>query len=344
MKNKLTILSKTLPLKVVKIFLFLFFLTTFYPSPINGSDLKKRSRGMINFTLANDYFVGTDRYFTGGFMLGWISDDLSLKRNPVLKWLPLVNKPDFKNRLSLIWRQNIYTPHDLSIRKTIETDRPYAGYMSFGIGFHRIGPYRMDIMEFNLGIVGPLSFAEQTQKFLHKIYQGISPQGWKNQLKNEIAMQIIYERKWKLYQPLKSSKTGLSIIPHMSGGLGNIYIYMGAGIQARFGWNLPDDFGCELRRPGGDTSIDKKSRGDFAIEFFSALDSKLVLRNIFLDGNTFSESHRVEKKNLVSDFSMGVRLRLDHYNIAICYVYWSKRFLTEEKNHRFISFSLTYSY
>jgi len=53
-------------------------------------------------------------------------------------------------------------------------------------------------MEIQLGIVGPASFAEETQSLVHELLASQRPNGWDNQLKNEPGLAIIYERKLRL--------------------------------------------------------------------------------------------------------------------------------------------------
>ena len=66
----------------------------------------------------------------------------------------------------------------------VENDRPYAGYLYLGMGYHTRDNKQLDTIEFNLGIVGPWSQADETQDFVHDI-RGIEKfQGWHNQLEN----------------------------------------------------------------------------------------------------------------------------------------------------------------
>jgi lipid A 3-O-deacylase len=306
---------------------------------------KKDIPGTYSFCFENDTFAGTDRCFTGGWKLGWMSKNLeNYRENPLLKWLPFVNKPGFQHSISMAIGQNIYTPDDISSVNLIPEDHPYAGILFLAFGIHSISSFRMDTLEINLGIVGPHSYAEQMQKFVHKLVKAVQPEGWHHQLKDEITLEAIYERKWKLIRPQSGSGFGYDLIPHFGWGLGNVYIYASTGMQMRLGWNLPGDFGANLIRPGGDCSVSFRRSGKFGVHFFAAVDGKAVLRNIFLDGNTFQDSHRVDKRPFTLDILLGMSLRVGRFNFSYAYVFWTRKYKTETRRQVFASLNLSYSY
>ncbi len=293
----------------------------------------------------NDTFIGTDRYYTGGFKLGWMSNDLKdYRHKPLLKWLPFVNNEEFQHAIFVSLRQAVYTPDDITQIELIEDDRPYAGILYLSVGIHSIGQRWMETWEFNLGVIGPHSYAEQSQKLIHKIFNGDTPKGWRHQLKDELAMELIYERKWKLFRTESSKGLGFDLIPHFGTGLGNVYIYASTGTQIRFGWNLPDDFGPFIIRPGGDRNFGLKRRGRFGIHVFAGVDGKAIARNIFLDGNTIRDSHRVDKRPYSLDIMLGLGMRVGQFNISYAFVFWTKRFKTEANEHVFGAVNLAFSY
>lgn len=59
---------------------------------------------------------------------------------------------------------------------------------------------------------------------------------------------------------------------------------------------------------------------------FAGLDGRAVARNIFLDGNTFSDSHSVDKKPLVGDATAGVAFTLGDYRLSYSLNARSKEF------------------
>ncbi|NIO49608.1 MAG: DUF2219 family protein [Candidatus Aminicenantes bacterium] len=325
--------------------IIILFLLGLLPIQSLAQAEKTEDSGTFSFYFENDTFFGTDRCFTGGWKLGWMSRSLkNYRENPLLKWLPFVNKPGFQHSVSLAIGQSIYTPNDISLDNLIQEDRPYAGILFLAFGIHSISSRRMDTLEINLGIIGPHSYAEQMQKFIHRLTNATRPEGWHNQLNDELALEAVYERKWKLIQPQSEKGFGFDLIPHLGGGLGNVYIYASTGIQMRFGWNLPGDFGTKIIRPGGDSSVSFRRSGRFGVHFFASADGTALLRNIFLDGNTFQDSHRVDKRPFTMDISLGIGIRAGRFNFSYAYVFWTKRFKTETREQVFASLNLSYSY
>jgi len=313
---------------------------------ISAAQAKRTDRsGAFSICFENDLFAGTDRCFTGGLKLGWMSKDLKTdKEKPILRWLPFIGKPGFQHTFSLSLGLNVFTPDDIKRTEVIEGDRPYAGILYLAAGAHSISQRRMNTWEFSIGIVGPHSYAEQIQKFLHELTSATYPEGWDNQLKDELALQLVYESKWKFSWGESRRGLGFNLIPHLGGGLGNVYIYGSTGIQVRGGWNLPEDFGISLIRPGGDPNLGLHRDGPFSIYAFAALDGKAVLRDIFLDGNTFQDSHRVDKNPLTLDLITGIAIRIGRFNISYAYVFWTKKFKTETHKQIFGALNLSYSY
>jgi len=338
------------------LFLFLRFAALLWADPAWGTE----NFGTFSLYFENDIFAGTDQGYTNGIKLSWISPDLTGYAEsgklpdwslPYVRWLPFINEPGFQHNVVLCMGQNMYTPEDISREDLIEDDRPYAGWAYFGIAFHSKNERRLDTMEFQLGIVGPLSGAEQAQKFVHRKIDNQCPNGWDNQLKNEPGLAIIYERKLRVLQGGASEAPGFDAIAHLGGTLGNVYTYANAGMEARAGWNIPPDFGDSIIRPGGDTNAPASARdprlcreNDFSLYVFSAVSGRTVLRDIFLDGNTFTASHSVDKKYFVADFCIGFSLIIHRFKLSYARVFRTKEFYGQNGNPSFGSITLSFSW
>lgn len=321
---------------MIKRFVLIIFLLGIVPLLSSASSNDNNKFGTLNLSFENDTFIGTDRCYTGGFKLGWMSKDLkNYRQKPLLKWLPFVKDQEFQHAFYISIGQAAYTPDDITQPDLIKDDRPYAGILYLELGIHSIGPRWMETWELSLGIIGPHSYAEQSQKFIHKVFNGDTPQGWNHQLKDELALELIYERKWKWIQTESVKGWGFELIPHIGTGFGNVFIYASTGTQLRFGWNLPDDFGPSIIRPGGERNFTPRRRGRFGIYLFAGVDGKAIARNIFLDGNTIRGSHRVDKRPFALDLMVGLGMRTGYFSINYAIVFWTKRFKTETKEHVF---------
>ena len=247
--------------------------------------------------------------------------------------------------------QQIFTPQDIERRDLIKNDRPYAGWLYFATAFHNKNYRRLDSMELQMGVIGPLSLAEEAQNYVHDV-RGISTaKGWDNQLETELGVVATYERKWRVISYGSGGGWGLDTITHAGGALGNVFIYGNAGFETRFGWNVPADFGTSPIRPAGDTNAPTDSSDprfssyrDFSLHGFVAITGRAIGRDIFLDGNTFRDSHSVDKHTLVGDLIVGVSAIVGQFKLSYAQVFRSKEFEEQDSGHNFGSVSLSYSY
>ena len=319
-----------------------------------------KDHSTLTFYLENDMVTGTDREYTNGVKLTWISKDLSDYHDVhtpawsrhIIDALPFVNKPGTVRNVSLSIGQNMYAPEDLERTDLILDDRPYAGITYLAAGFHSKDRKRMDTFEINVGIVGPHSYAEQVQKTWHKWINATDPKGWDHQLKDEPILNLNYERKWKLLKSDLKKGFGFDLIPHLGAALGNALTGVNSGAQARFGWHLPNDYGTFLIRPGSDTNAPMNDDDPrfypisrrLGCHFFAGFNTSAVIRNIFLDGNTFQDSHSVNKKPFVLQGMAGVAFIVHRFKITYAYVYQTKEYDTQKEGQEYTSMTVSYSF
>ncbi|MCW8859785.1 MAG: lipid A deacylase LpxR family protein [Deltaproteobacteria bacterium] len=340
----------------MRIIILLLLAIIFVPIPAY-SDMNLWTQ---SFYFENDLLTGTDNDYTNGIKYSLISPDLSPQIPPnrsakiprlaldFFHRLPLIkNAPaETGHKVELAFGQNMYTPKDISRFDLIEEDRPYAGYSYLASAYHRKsddgeGWSQMDTVEIQLGIVGPASLAEAAQKLVHRVRDLQRPNGWEHQLKNEPGLTLAFERKW-LYHPSRDRRFCADAITHAGATLGNIMTYLNAGLEVRVGWNIPRSFAVSLIRPAGST-WSTPGRG-LSLYLFSAVNGRLVIRDIFLDGNSFRSSHQVDKEPLVADLSTGLTARLERLSLSFAYTQRTREFELQPKHHGFGSLTLTYAF
>ncbi len=290
----------------------------------------------------NDLFSDTDRDYTNGTKFSVISPDLpsiasyldnsdyGVISRRAAKWLELLGErlDDGYRRLNLFnisgpsvesqyniemtLGQQMYTPDDIFEKDLITTDRPYSGWLYIGGSLHRKTENTLETLTVEIGVVGPLSLARETQDFVHDDLRSIpTAQGWDHQLKNELGINLLIERKERLFRK-EIGVIGIDALCHYGVSLGNVLTFANFGAELRYGLNLPDDFGEALLGRSGNSNIrgiqaNRDEHRDFlSCYLFTGIDGRGVLRNIFLDGNTFEDSHSVDKENWVGDLSMGI--------------------------------------
>jgi lipid A 3-O-deacylase len=318
-----------------------------------------KSGGTFSLYFENDSIAGTDRNYTSGVKFGWSSADLSKFSDtpaakpflPVLDVAPFINAPAFQKNLVLAIGQNIYTPNDTQSTTLITADRPYAGWLYLGVGVVWKNATVRNSVVFDLGVVGPWSFAKETQRLVHDLIDTDHPLGWDNQLHNEFGFVGTYERTWRWPKLARRSGLDWELLPHAGAALGNVATYANLGGELRFGRNLPDDFGSSTIRTASVTStpVDglmgaERPDGAFGVHLFTRVDGRAVAHNIFLDGNTFEDSHSVDRKVFVADLSAGTVVNYRNTSLTFAAVYRTKEFEGQEEAQIFGTISLNVAY
>lgn len=306
----------------------------------------ERARQAPVFTayFENDSITGTDQHYTNGLKLSWLSPDLGAWgqrgwRQAVLEHLPFFNREGGQKNIGFAFGQNIYTPRNIETPNPDPADRPYAGWSYFEFAFVSKTVDLADTWSFQVGILGPHSFAEDSQRLVHEWINSARPLGWDYQLHDELGLNVVYERRWRLYAGSLSRTLGVDLVPHAGVSLGNIQTYANAGGTLRFGLNLPSDFGVQLVRPGSvggaptdDLDPRVAANHDFSFFVFAAADGRTVARDVFLDGNTFRESRSVDKEHFVADVSVGAGLIAGPWQLTFTQVRRTREFKTQPES------------
>jgi lipid A 3-O-deacylase len=252
---------------------------------------------IIFLNVDNDACAGTDRHYTHGARAGWLSRDDKL---PVIFQRLSCGIPAWgidvqAQKWGIGAGQELYSPGNLQVYEFIPNDRPYAGWLFANVSLQRrgkssFGCLALETFKLEAGVIGPSALGEETQDLVHNK----KAKGWNNQLHTEPGIVLSYDRQFLFALRDRANFWGCGFIPHAGVNVGNVETYLAAGPMLRFGINLPNEFaaGNTPQRFGG--------------YLFTAFDGRLVLRNIFLDGNTYQNSHSVEKELLVGDIKVGL--------------------------------------
>jgi hypothetical protein len=314
--------------------------------------------GTFSILFENDLFTGDDRYYTNGIKLSWMSRDLrqfaQWEHTPV--WMRGFFEsfdrfqPGREKNVGVFVGQKLFTPEDIERRDLILEDRPYAGWLFGGMSLNSKNSVALDTFELQVGIVGPSALGEETQNFVHEIRDLSTAKGWDNQLDDELAFALFYQRKqrlWEYFEP--SSLLGADIIAHAGAAAGTLYTYGNAGMELRLGINIPADFGTSLIRPGGDVSAPVLTAdaphhdpNRFGFHVFGAITGRAMLRDLFLDGNTFEDSHSVDRKDLVGDLIWGAGVTWRRVKLTYTQVFRTKEFESQDNSSEYGSMNVSF--
>ncbi|HEY6773127.1 MAG TPA: lipid A deacylase LpxR family protein [Oxalicibacterium sp.] len=319
----------------------------------------KKYPGVYNFYYENDLFAGTDNNYTNGIKLSWVSTNLAdYIHDPCLpKWMRELNRfserlqpgPYESRNMVVSLGQEMYTPTDRHRRDLITDDRPYAGWLYMGFAYNARQETKMDTVEIDIGMVGPASLAHQAQDFIHDL-RGIDKfEGWDNQLNNELGLIYVREKKERVFSSATLDGPKMDAITHYGYALGNVKTYLNGGMEFRIGTYLPNDFGTSPIRPAADSNAPLPANSSrrllqSGMHAFISFDVRAVARNIFLDGNTFSDSHSVDKKYLVGDVAAGIAWQWPGVKVTYAQYLRSKEFDGQDKAQSYGSLTVSFEY
>jgi len=305
-------------------------------------------RGTLTLQLENDRFSNTDRHYTHGTRVSWVS-----AKGNIPKWAkhimaavtPHIPGSDrSKHRIGYILGQDIYTPEDIRREDLIVDDRPYAGWLYAGLSLHAETETRLDTVEVDLGLVGPESYAEDVQTIVHEIIDVQRPNGWDNQLKNEPGLVVTLDRRWRISSLRRKALLEFDVIPAVGGSLGNVRTHASLGGVFRIGQSLPLDFGPPQIRPSLSAPPAFESPKPFGWYLFGGAEVRFVLWNIFLDGNTFADSHDVSKKPVVGSFQVGATVAVARARVTFTHVFRTREFDGQGDPDQFAAVSVSFKF
>lgn len=342
-----------------------------YPGSADFNSVQSRHAPLYIFQWDNDAFlVGTisDRFYSNGLRfdyeypaddLYWLQADGELTAlgchtdNAVMHLQECAGfdaQADKSSVLSHTYQvkrhmfmgQQMYTPSDIRwpASASQKYERPYAGWLFFGMGSTQQNAYGYETMEWSIGCIGPCSAAEDAQKTIHRNLGDQQPQGWDTQLKNNPIVQLHYRRSMSLI-PLPWGK-GEFLQSYLDMDAGNLIDRAGVGIR----FELPIGFGGQdlaIRSHRVDctaaldlTQQHMPSAQGCATQTYTALHSvtahelrfyadasvHVVAYNGLLQGplgNTHREYVTSGHKPLLSAWTLGLALQLNRTKVDISY-------------------------
>jgi lipid A 3-O-deacylase len=319
--------------------------------------------GSVRFYTENDkYFAGTDEHYTNGFKMSFLSTDLAtFTGGPVppsvqqlARALGNLVPAGHAYKLGLSLGQNLYTPVNTSTTLEQPGDRPYAAWLYAGVAFQVYAPPRvlanpvlpslgrLDTVEVTFGLVGPGALGRQVHNNFHHLIGVETANGWDNQIHNELGLNLVFERAYRVATTNARTGWGADFLPHAGLSLGNIFTYANLGAQVRGGWRLPADFGTNLIRATGDSNSVRRPPWSFFV--FAGAEGRAVAHDVTLEGNTFRSSPGVKAETFVSDLVGGLAVGTARWQITYAQAVRSREFEGQSKAAVFGSISATFFY
>ena len=198
--------------------------------------------------------------------------------------------------------QDMYTPARSADNPVAAPgSRRNAGWLYLSQSARALHQSRSDELTLTLGVTGPPSLAELTQKLAHNAAPSLNrPADWSGQIAFEPGVIVRYEERWRAV--LSEHSVGVDVIPKWAANVGNVSTAAELGIQTRVGWHvrhpwLPED-------------------GPFSVALVAGASGRAIARDLFLDGNTFRANHDVGHETFVGSGELGLELHISRFLLA----------------------------
>lgn len=153
------------------------------------------------------------------------------------------------------------------------------------------------------------------------------------------------QRRWPKMWETDWGTLDVSAGPY-AGAVGNIYTYGSGGLTLMIAPQSSAWQGMPIRvrpsMPGSGFFALPEDGMDWAI--FAGVEGRAMARNIFLDGNTDTDSPSVDKEPFVGDANVGVATTLGRARLSYSFVWRSKEFEKQDKDTVFGVVSLGVRY
>lgn len=343
------------------------------PSTADGAATPKppsdiHSRGFLTFYLDNDLFSGEDQDYTNGARLSWISEN-----RPAFGYLParqVLEKLSGADEASSMIRRisgfergdmergNVVVNYGLSVTQLMFTpadfespvqpvgERRYAGWLGLGFSLHAKNERVLNSAELILGTVGPRSYAEEAQDFIHDI-RGIPEfQGWDDQIPNEFTLDLSLIQKRRL-RFLERPERNFSVDGFTEWGarLGSFRTLAHAGGFFRFGFHLPADFtDPRISATAYSQSLFENSRptdSDWSLYGLVGAGAAAVLFDATLDGPLFKNFDTGNtRETWVGETYLGFGLRWKSLEFSYVHTFRSEEYAEQSGGSEFGSLAL----
>lgn len=268
----------------------------------------------VVFHTDNNYSHGTQLKYTANKPL-WLFDDVGISV-----------------------MQMMYTPDNIKQTEIQYGDRPYCGMLGVNLQGRVFNRHHIDDVQLTLGTIGPRSYADDTQRIVHKLIKSSTPRGWPHQLSNEPIINVEIRRTYMISQKLAR----------------NLYVGCQPGADIQVGnWNnaaeaFIDFYIGDAAKKIHDYGITQRDLGigdKMHMWLMCGVAGKHVWHSTQLDGNVFRHSeYHVDSEEWVAEVRYGVILAISDITLQIIQIHRTREYTTQKSAHSFGTFLLSYTF
>ncbi len=277
-------------------------------------------QGMVfSITEDNDFFTGTDRYFTNGLHIEVQIEKLKSSLNGIL--------PAFTGFETIYHgvgiTQNIYTPTNKVDSEYLQNDLPYSGTLFASLNRVSVNTNRSLRLNTEIigGLLGPHAYSGEVQAGVHRLIHNKVPRGWNNQLPSDLIINYRFELiKTLLQNHYMALQTNASI------NTGTILNDIGAGVLLKTGMLHPAM--QDLIYHGKQISV----------YFFGGISYTYVISNRLLSASHVS---RIPIARQVYSYQYGLEVSFHSFKLAYT-LHAATRQRIDIEGHRYGSITLAF--
>ncbi|ASK35920.1 hypothetical protein CEK62_16780 [Alcanivorax sp. N3-2A] len=205
----------------------------------------------LGFSWDNDVFLGQDKNYTNGVRFSWVDEGhtqcesesgLTCGTARLLDPLPGISAASERHAFTVSLEQIMITPNDIKRETPDYNDLPYVGYTNLELGLFSWDADSLYGYGVRIGIVGPDSGAEESQKIVHRITGSNEPEGWDNQLGQDLIGGAYFINAHRLFRHTSDGGYQTELGYAWGVDANNFDGNAQAGGFVRFGRNLPGNF------------------------------------------------------------------------------------------------------
>jgi len=291
----------------------------------------------IAFTIENDGIIRKDQGYTSGMFLSYNPHaNYSIKNSAPYGIKHLASLLSLNDQYLQAWQvsigQQIWTPVDIEITDEQEDSRPYAGLLFLKTNFFELSPRLTHKYTFMLGRVGPGSYAEKTQRWLHDLIGSESPLGWDKQINNHWVYMLGIERQRLLSRTDVGANYGYDLSWTARANIGNYKSEVALGVFYRWGISLSESFGSVGFTPGNylDASVlSSSTSGSFV---YLGVEGRYRFNDITIDGDRPEHIYNIAIENLQSSVISGITYYHKNYGISFNLAFSSPEYIQDESS------------
>lgn len=315
----------------------LIVLLVLFCANLNAQEVYKSHRRdrEISFRYDNDVLFISDQYYTSGGELSFavLTDSIGVI-NKIFR-----TKFDKRVIVKFNYGHKIFNSKKIKEQDLMLRDRPFAGWHYARVSvINSTSVKSLNKYSVELGLVGPNSGIGNFQKWWHRTGGIVTPEGWDQEIQDEVIVNIGYERLQDIMISKKSDIIGESNLT-LGNGLTSLFQQFTLRVGKINSINNTAYCGNRLNR-------ELPEIGSFDVEqeeifFFYGIRGEYVIQNIFIEGSLFNNKSPLtrDEENFLLTQTFGVMYSNYYTTFKIIFNRLSPEVVGGD-SHRFVSFEL----